>query len=66
MIEFTYCHDNIDGRRIEVCGGGDAMMTFDLRDGRQWRKRVWPRKDFPKTLMRWNSVEVITTNDTSG
>ena len=47
-----------DGRRIDVGNGGDVMLTFDLGNGQQWRKRVWPRKGYPTKLLRWNSVEV--------
>lgn len=37
---------------------GYVMMTFDLAEGQQWKKRVWPRSDHPRKLTRWNTVEV--------
>ncbi len=33
-------------------------MTFGLSKGGKWKKRVWPRMEHPKKLLRWNSVEV--------
>ena len=36
----------------------DVMLHYDLSDGRQWKKRVWTRKSYPKQLFRWNTAEV--------
>ncbi len=33
-------------------------MSFNLTNGRQWKKRVWPRLEYPRRLLRWNSNEV--------
>jgi len=43
---------------VEFCDSGDPLMSFDLGNGRQWKKRVWPRMEYPKRLLRWNSNEV--------
>ena len=37
---------------------GDSVITFELPSGKQWRKRIWPRKHYPKSLHRWSTAEV--------
>ncbi len=36
----------------------DNMLTFNLKDGKQWRKRIYPRFGYPNKLLRWATAEV--------
>lgn len=58
QIDFLATIFPTDGRYVDVCESGDITLMFDLANGRQWKKRVWPRKEHPNKLLRWNSVEV--------
>ena len=36
----------------------DNMLAFNLKDGKQWRKRIYPRIGYPNKLLRWATAEV--------
>ena len=38
--------------------GGYPILVYKLSGGGVWKKAVWPRKNFPSRLHRWNIPEV--------
>lgn len=36
-------------------------MTFDLKYGKKWKKRIYPRLSYKKKFLRWGTVEVSSS-----
>ena len=62
VIQSRFVHDrftslSLSGYQLEY-SEVDVVLHYDLPDSRQWKKRVWLRKSYPKKLFRWNTTEV--------
>ncbi|CAI8008977.1 Calmodulin-binding transcription activator 1, partial [Geodia barretti] len=46
------------GYQMQI-GEGESALSWQLSSGLTWRKKIWPRVAYPRSLHRWNTVEEI-------